>query len=90
MHVFHCLVGLSSLQCNKSISELTLSCEHIVWPKLHLKEIQDLVKVFLCFIVVNGLDVLYLVVNHRVQILFNDELFPNLYDFLEESLCFDN
>ena len=90
MHILYGFVGLSPLECNKSVRELAFGSEHVVGPKLHLKEVEDLVEMFFCFVVINGLDILDLVVYHRVQILFNDELFPYFDDFLEKSLCFDN
>ena len=43
MHVLHCFVGLASLEGNQGIRELTLCCEHVMRPELHLKEVKYLV-----------------------------------------------
>ena len=44
----------------------------------------------LCLIIVKWLNVLDLIVYHRVEVLFDDKLFPNLDDLLKEGFCFAN
>ena len=90
MHVFHCFVCFATLQSNKCVGELTLGGEDIMRTELHLKEVKNLVEMLFCLIVVERLYILDLIVNHGVQIFFNDELFPDLNNLLEEGFCFGN
>ena len=61
-----------------------------MWTEFHLKEVEDLVEVLFGFIVIKGFDVLDLIVYSRVEVFFDDKLFPDLNNLLKECLCFGN
>ena len=61
-----------------------------MWTEFHLKEVEDLVEVLFCFIVIKGFDVLDLIVYSRVEVFLDDKLLPDLNDFIEKCLCFAN
>ena len=61
-----------------------------MWTEFHLKEVEDLVEMLFGFIVIKGLDVLDLIVYSRVKVFLDDELLPDLNDFIEKCLSFAN
>ena len=61
-----------------------------MWTEFHLKEVEDLVEVLFGFIVIEGFDVLDLIVYSRVEVFLDDKLLPDLNDFIEKCLCFAN
>ena len=66
MHVIHCFVGLATLQSHQGVSELAFSSQSVVWAKFHIEKDEDFFEVLLCFVVVDWLNVLDLVVYHWV------------------------
>ena len=78
------------LKKDKSECKLALSSEDILWTELYLKEYQDVLQVFVGFLVVDSIDLRVVIIFNRSQVLFNNELSPDLDNFQVKVLSFLN
>lgn len=85
MHVIHGFVCLATLQRHQCERELALSSQGIMRTEFHIEKDEDFLEMLLSLIIVDWLNVLDLVVYHRVQIILDNEFLPDLNDFLVES-----
>jgi hypothetical protein len=65
---------------------VALSCDGVVLPKLHLEENEHFSQMLLRFQVVDLVDLV--LVRLPAEVILNDELLPDLDDFLKEGLRF--
>ena len=87
LHALKCLMLVTSLELNEGVGEETLGCDVVILSELLSKPIQDHVKMLLSFVIVNGWDLLDLVVHHMWrEIVVDYKVAPNLNDLREESL----
>lgn len=87
-HAVQRLSNLSLLVGDQGLSEKTLSAGVIVATKLFAEPIQNDIQVFLGLVVQDQWD-LNLVVLGNCQVILNDEVAPDLNNFLEESFRVD-
>ena len=87
-HAVQRLSDLSLLVGDEGLGEETLSAGVIVATKLLAEPIQNDSQVFLGLVVQDQRD-LHLVVLGHGQVILNDEVAPDLDDFLKESLRID-
>ena len=87
LHSLECFLFIATLELDERMREQTLSSGVVVLAKLSTEPAKDIVVMLFSFVIVDGLNLLHLVVHHvQQQVIVNYEFAPDLNDLHKEGL----